>query len=175
MLKLKSVCKDYIWGGDKLKSLYGRQNGEHLAESWEVSVHPDGTSMYLASFADYIKNNPQAVDKQGSAFPVLIKYIDAKQNLSVQVHPDDEYARRVEGDNAKRRCGISFRRTAARAFIADLRGYLESRIFAKVAGGFGRGASELYSRKGRGLLSDPCRHRTRDLLGVCDLRGTAEQ
>lgn len=101
MLKLKSVCKDYVWGGDKLKSLYGRQNGEHLAESWEVSVHPDGTSMYLASFADYIKNNPQTVDKQGSAFPVLIKYIDAKQNLSVQVHPDDEYARRVEDDNGK--------------------------------------------------------------------------
>ena len=101
MIKLKSVCKDYIWGGDKLKSLYGRQSEEPVAESWEVSVHPDGTSMYLASFADYIKNNPQAVDKQGSAFPVLIKYIDAKQNLSVQVHPDDEYARRVEGDNGK--------------------------------------------------------------------------
>ncbi len=101
MLKLKSVCKDYIWGGEKLKRLYDRQNGERLAESWEFSVHPDGSSMYLASFADYIKNNPQAVDKHGSAFPVLIKYIDAKQNLSVQVHPDDEYARRVEGDNGK--------------------------------------------------------------------------
>lgn len=101
MLKLKAVCKDYIWGGDKLKELYCRQIGENLAESWEVSVHPDGTSMYLASFADYIKNNPHAVDNQGAAFPILIKYIDAKQNLSVQVHPDDEYARRVEGDNGK--------------------------------------------------------------------------
>ena len=101
MLKLKAVCKDYIWGGDKLKELYCRQIGENSAESWEVSVHPDGTSMYLASFADYIKNNPHAVDNQGAAFPILIKYIDAKQNLSVQVHPDDEYARRVEGDNGK--------------------------------------------------------------------------
>lgn len=109
MIKLKSVYKDYIWGGDKLKALFGRENGGNLAESWEISVHPDGASMYhpdgagmcLASFTDYLKSHPQAVDSQGSEFPVLIKYIDAKQNLSVQVHPDDEYARRKEGDNGK--------------------------------------------------------------------------
>ncbi len=99
MLKLNPVLKNYLWGGRKLHTLYGRENGgDRISESWEVSIHPDGVSQPLA---EYLQENPQAVDAQGSAFPVLIKYIDAMENLSVQVHPDDDYARRVEGDNGK--------------------------------------------------------------------------
>ncbi len=99
MIKLKPVLKNYLWGGRKLHDLYGRENnGDLISESWEVSVHPDGVSQPLA---EYLASNPTAVDKQGSEFPVLIKYIDAAQNLSVQVHPNDEYARRVENDNGK--------------------------------------------------------------------------
>lgn len=103
MLKLTPVLKDYLWGGSRLKELFGRDNGGGIiAESWEVSVHPDGLSRVgSGTLADYIRANPFAVDGQGSPLPVLIKYIDAKQNLSVQVHPDDAYARRVEGDNGK--------------------------------------------------------------------------
>lgn len=103
MIKLTPVLKDYIWGGKKFEKMYGRDNGgEKISESWEISVHPDGMSRYEGgTLADYLKQNPQAVDKKGSPFPVLIKYIDAAQNLSVQVHPDDEYARRVENDNGK--------------------------------------------------------------------------
>ena len=101
MYKLLPAYKDYVWGGNKLKEMYGLQNGERLAESWALSVHPDGPSMYLASFADYVKDNPKSVDKHGSTFPVLIKYIDAKQNLSVQVHPGDEYALEHEGQFGK--------------------------------------------------------------------------
>lgn len=102
-IKLYPVLKDYLWGGRKLKDLFGRENGERVvAESWEVSVHTDGESRTQSgTFSEYLKDNPQAVDRSGSAFPVLIKYIDAKQNLSVQVHPDDEYAQRVERDNGK--------------------------------------------------------------------------
>ncbi len=101
-VKLKSVIKDYIWGGNKLKALFGCKGGEKIAESWEVSVHPDGESMCEnGTLAKYLKANPYAVDEAGNPFPVLIKYIDAKQNLSVQVHPNDEYAQRVEGDNGK--------------------------------------------------------------------------
>lgn len=102
-IKLTPVLKDYIWGGYKLKELFGRDNGgKRISESWEVSVHPDGVSgCGDTTLAEFISRNPQAVDKNGSDFPVLIKYIDAKQNLSVQVHPDDGYARRVEGDNGK--------------------------------------------------------------------------
>lgn len=102
-MKLTPVLKDYIWGGFKLKELFGRDNGDNkISESWEVSVHPDGLSTSSeGTLAEYIALNPKAVDKDGNPFPILIKYIDAKQNLSVQVHPDDEYAHRVEGDNGK--------------------------------------------------------------------------
>ena len=102
-IKLNPALKSYLWGGTRLKELFGRQNGNGtLAESWEVSVHPDGLSgCEGGTLARYLKENPQAVDRAGSDFPVLIKYIDAKQNLSVQVHPDDAYAQRVEGDNGK--------------------------------------------------------------------------
>ncbi len=99
MIKLNPVLKNYLWGGYKLKELYGRDNGgDRISESWEVSAHPDGVSTPLS---DYLKDHPTAVDAAGSPFPVLIKYIDALQNLSVQVHPNDDYARRVEGDNGK--------------------------------------------------------------------------
>ena len=85
--------------------MFGRDNGDKpVSESWEASVHPDGRSVIEGegiTLAEYLKQNPTAVDKSGSEFPVLIKYIDAKQNLSVQVHPSDEYARKYEGDNGK--------------------------------------------------------------------------
>lgn len=103
MIKLNPVLKDYIWGGMKFGEMYGRNNGgKKMSESWEVSVHPDGQSTYFGgTLSGFLDKNPQAVDKAGSPFPVLIKYIDAVQNLSVQVHPNDEYARRVENDNGK--------------------------------------------------------------------------
>ena len=92
MIKLNPVLKDYLWGGMKFGKMYGRDNGgKKMSESWEVSVHPDGLSTWEGgTLADYLAKDPQAVDKAGSPFPVLIKYIDAAQNLSVQVHPDDE-------------------------------------------------------------------------------------
>ena len=55
MYKLQPAYKDYVWGGNKLKKMYDMKNGDRLAESWALSVHPDGSSMYLASFADYIR------------------------------------------------------------------------------------------------------------------------
>lgn len=100
MLKLEPVLKDYLWGGTKLKTLFGRDNGgKKIAESWEVSVHPDGESRIEGgTLSEYLKEHPSAA---GEKFPVLIKYIDAARNLSVQVHPDDAYARREENDNGK--------------------------------------------------------------------------
>lgn len=104
MLRLRPVLKDYIWGGKALGPLYGRDNGGgRIAESWEVSVHPDGESTCAegGTLAAFLKDHPAAVDGRGAPFPVLIKYIDAAQNLSVQVHPADDFARRVENDNGK--------------------------------------------------------------------------
>ena len=97
MIKLQPVLKDYLWGGEKLKSLFGREKDGNIAESWEVSVHKDGESRISGmnkTFAEYLKENKNAVDLSGGEFPVLIKYIDAAKNLSVQVHPNDEYAQK---------------------------------------------------------------------------------
>lgn len=97
MLKLKPVCKNYIWGGDRLHTLFGRGNdGERVAESWEVSVHPDGESL-----TDTGEALSAVLARAGISLPILIKYIDAKENLSVQVHPDDAYAHAHGGDNGK--------------------------------------------------------------------------
>lgn len=103
-IRLTAVCKNYLWGGTRLRDLFGRgdANADRIAESWEVSVHPDGQSRTQeGTLAEYLAQRPAAVDAKKSDFPVLIKYIDAKQNLSVQVHPDDAYARANEGDNGK--------------------------------------------------------------------------
>lgn len=104
MIKLQPVLKDYLWGGDKLKSLFGRVADGNVAESWEVSVHRDGESTIAGTsetFSEYLAAHPNAVDERGGDFPVLIKFIDAAKNLSVQVHPNDEYARAHENDNGK--------------------------------------------------------------------------
>ena len=101
-IKLTPVLKNYIWGGDKMKTMFGRSGEGNIAESWEISVHPDGVSeTENDTLAEYLKMNPYAVDESGKPFPILIKYIDAKSNLSVQVHPDDTFARRYENDNGK--------------------------------------------------------------------------
>ena len=105
VVKLRPVLKDYIWGGEKLKTVFGRDNGgAKIAESWEVSVHPDGASVCEqtgGTLAAYLADNPRAVHLRGGDLPVLIKYIDAASNLSVQVHPNDAYARAHENDNGK--------------------------------------------------------------------------
>jgi len=102
MLKLNPVFKDYIWGGDKLKTLYHKKSDlSVVAESWELSTHKDGQCTIAEgpyegkTLASYIN------EKGGEDLPILIKLIDAKDNLSVQVHPDDAYALKNEGDFGK--------------------------------------------------------------------------
>lgn len=94
--KLYPECKDYIWGGEKLKTKYGKQTDKTpCAESWELSFHKDGLTRLFSG-----KTLVESVAEMDLGenvnvfpfFPVLIKFIDAKENLSVQVHPSDEYA-----------------------------------------------------------------------------------
>lgn len=111
MFKIQPVYKDYIWGGQKLKESYGKQSDlEIVAESWELSTHPSGICEIeingeKKSLADYIKENGKKVLGNKAAvedeIPILIKLIDARDNLSVQVHPDDEYAKKYENDLGK--------------------------------------------------------------------------
>lgn len=104
---LKPTCKDYLWGGNKLKSMFNKESdSDTIAESWELSCHKDGAS-YIddgRTLADLLSEHPQYAGEKASAyreFPILIKLIDSKQNLSIQVHPNDEYALINEGQFGK--------------------------------------------------------------------------
>ena len=94
--KLIPVCKDYLWGGRKLKETYGKSFPlDPCAESWELSFHPDGRT--LLSDGSTLEATATSADLGSNTqdfpfFPVLIKFIDAGSNLSVQVHPSDDYA-----------------------------------------------------------------------------------
>ena len=107
---LKAPVEDYIWGGTRLRELFGKEGGDRLAESWELSCHPDGECYIMGGefdgmkLSDFVNEHPEAVGsgfKSGDSFPVLVKLIDAKNDLSVQVHPNDEYAHKYENDNGK--------------------------------------------------------------------------
>ena len=112
IFRLEPAFKDYIWGGTRLRDDFGKNcDFDKVAESWELSCHKDGPSV-VATGEDKGLTLQQYIDKHGKAvlgskgaafenFPILIKLIDAKDNLSVQVHPNNEYALRVEGEYGK--------------------------------------------------------------------------
>lgn len=115
ILKLCPALKDYLWGGTRLKNDFGFQTDlDIVAEGWMLSCHKDGENRIengqykgktLSEALDLLGDeslgtNAQAFDR----FPILIKLIDAKKDLSVQVHPDNDYALRVEGEYGKTEC-----------------------------------------------------------------------
>jgi len=105
-LKLKPVLKDAIWAGTRLASEYGKSNNptQKIAESWELTAHKNGVNIiengeYAGqTLGDLFKLDKSIVssDYNSGKFPLLIKYIDAEQTLSVQVHPDNDYAQKYE-------------------------------------------------------------------------------
>lgn len=112
VLKLKPSCKDYLWGGHRLVEEYGKEyDGEILAETWELSCHPDGSSTIVngayagKTLEEYIEAEGKEVlgtnCRRFRDFPILTKFIDAKQDLSIQVHPDNRYALKNEGQYGK--------------------------------------------------------------------------
>lgn len=95
IFRLYPVCKNYIWGGTRLLRDYGKQSDlTPVAESWELSCHPDGpTALADGKTLCQLDRALWGENCRDFAnFPMLIKLIDAAQNLSVQVHPDDAYA-----------------------------------------------------------------------------------
>ena len=108
IFKLTAPVKNYIWGGTKLRDEFGKvSNEEKLAESWELSCHHDGLSMIEnsnTSLSEYLAKHPEDMGencKKLNYFPILVKLIDAKENLSIQVHPDNKYALEHEGEQGK--------------------------------------------------------------------------
>lgn len=106
-VKLSPVFKDYLWGGTKLRTEFGKKcDWDKIAESWELSTHKDGMSIIDGgeysglTLPEYLEktNNAGSKAEEFEFFPILIKFIDAKDNLSIQVHPSDKYA--LENENS---------------------------------------------------------------------------
>ena len=125
-MMLRPTGKDYLWGGRRLNDEFEKNIDMFpLAETWECSTHPDGPSFITGGeydgmkLSDVLKAHPEylgthlkgrnrlntsaktdGTDAEEAELPILIKFIDADKDLSVQVHPDDEYAR--EHENGQR-------------------------------------------------------------------------
>ena len=104
---LSPVGKDYLWGGNRLNADFSKNLPvSPLAESWECSTHPNGQSVVASgkfkglTLSDVLKVHPEYVGThpqvEPGQIPVLVKFIDAKDDLSIQVHPNDEYAKDKE-------------------------------------------------------------------------------
>ena len=109
IMKMGPAYKDYIWGGTKLKTDFNKKSDlDIIAESWELSCHPNGKSIILngaykgMTLDIFLEGDVTAVlgsNCEGmTKFPLLIKLIDAQADLSIQVHPDDELAFELEAD-----------------------------------------------------------------------------
>ncbi len=111
VVKLAPVFKDYLWGGTRLRDEFNKKcELEKVAESWELACHKQGGSTVASginkglSLEELIRLDKSVLGtscSESDTFPLLIKLIDAKDDLSVQVHPDDEYALKVEGEPGK--------------------------------------------------------------------------
>lgn len=105
-LLLRPSGKDYLWGGSRLNDEFEKNMDlQPLAETWECSTHPDGPSYVVGGeydgkeLAEALIVHPEYLGERHRGectLPILIKFIDAKKDLSVQVHPTDEYAKEKE-------------------------------------------------------------------------------
>ncbi|WP_077602578.1 mannose-6-phosphate isomerase, class I [Oceanobacillus sojae] len=104
---LEPVLQERIWGGNKLHTEFGYQTPyEHTGEAWVISAHPNGPSIIKNgmlkghTLQDAWEKHSELFNRaeaDGASYPLLVKILDANENLSVQVHPDDSYAKEKEG------------------------------------------------------------------------------
>ena len=105
-LKFRPILKERLWGGTKLKEVFGKPiESDITGESWELSTVKGDISVVAngslegKSLQDLIDSNAEellgksVVERFGKEFPILIKFIDAKQDLSIQLHPNDALAK----------------------------------------------------------------------------------
>ena len=110
---LEPIFKDYLWGGNRLKrELHKKTDLDVVAESWELSAIEGSASFIVIDnkripFTEYLKTCPAEAlgsNVNRDHFPILVKFIDSKDNLSIQVHPDDEFAKSIGFNNGKNEC-----------------------------------------------------------------------
>ena len=112
ILRMNPVFKQMIWGGTKLKDIYGYDiPSDHTGECWAISAHKNGDCTiadgeYEGKTLSWLFENHRELfgNIEGNQFPLLVKIIDAKNDLSVQVHPDDAYAKEHENSLGKTEC-----------------------------------------------------------------------
>lgn len=143
-IKFHPVYKDYLWGGRNLEKLGRNLPDGIIAESWEVSAHPDGVSVVkngiyagwslprlLSEFGREIIGK-ELEEECLQKFPILVKLIDANQKLSVQVHPGDTFARQFEnGEFGKTEMWYIISAKPGSEIIYDLKPGITREIFQK--------------------------------------------
>lgn len=104
---------EIVWGGNKLTAWKGLAEKDHIGESWEVSCVDSSPSVIANgtwtgySLNEVIRKHPEAIlgrevaKRYDGKLPLLVKFIDARKDLSIQVHPDDEMAKRLHNKNGK--------------------------------------------------------------------------
>lgn len=108
IVKLKPAIKNYIWGGKVLKKLGKESEFDNISECWELSFHSNGKTLIDSDKYNHLPLSDVATmddigtnAKKYPFFPILIKLIDSADNLSIQVHPSDEYALKNENSLGK--------------------------------------------------------------------------
>jgi len=104
-LYFQPIYKNYVWGGGKISSAFNRRDApQRVAESWEISDRQDGRSVVangplqgqtLRELVEKLGEDLLGKGRHFPSFPLLIKWIDAQENLSLQLHPDERAAKRL--------------------------------------------------------------------------------
>ncbi|MCK4306206.1 MAG: class I mannose-6-phosphate isomerase [Candidatus Eisenbacteria sp.] len=144
-LTFDPIYKDYVWGGERIRTVLGRDLPSGIyAESWEITDRREGTSIVnngsqagrsLRELAETLGARLVGTQARPGPFPLLVKIIDAKQPLSVQVHPSSESAALVGGE------------PKTEMWVA-LSGMVAGRVFAGLTEGVGRAAFETAIHEG---------------------------
>lgn len=146
-LKFAKVLKEKVWGGREFESFLGisLEPGKTFGESWEVSAHPNGPSVVVnGPWAG--KSLPQLLVEHGpellgqslytrfqGKFPLLIKYLDIHDKLSIQVHPEDAYALKHEGEFGKSECWYVLHASPDAELILGMAEGVTAEVFAQRA------------------------------------------
>ncbi|MFT3740776.1 MAG: mannose-6-phosphate isomerase [Breznakibacter sp.] len=144
-LKFEPILKDKIWGGQKLEQLLGKDGGElpNIGESWELSGVTGDESTVANGFLEGNTLNElvevymgelvgEAVyERFGNEFPLLIKFIDAADDLSIQVHPDDKLAGERHGSYGKTEMWYVMQADAGARLIAGFNGNVDKPTYLK--------------------------------------------
>ena len=153
-LRFAPIYFKKVWGGRRFSSIIGRAIPDGpIGESWEVSIHPHGHSIVAngvdagVKLSEVIEVAPadilgkRVLAQSGSKFPLLVKYIDAEDALSVQVHPDDAYGAAHAGELGKTEMWYVLHAEPGSCLIAGLeRGVTREQFQQALAGGGDPGA-----------------------------------